>query len=433
LRHHRPGAENAPSAATSATSSRAPSSKTAAPRRQTPQKTAQARNPVVPRASGLPFFDDGPDDGWLPRVPVEKSGLKVPAVAELIAEAKRRDSDTLIVIHRDQLVVDRAFAYRSPIETQSITKTVAGLAVLALVADGVIPSLDTPVRRYLPSVRGEGAPVTLRHVLSHSSGLALGDAVSHPPGLGAADDRTAYAAALPREHPPGTRFRYNNAAAQLIAGVVLGAAEEPLDRFVGRRIFRPLGIAARDVRWTRDRSGRVQSYFGLQLSARALAQLGRWLLAEGRWEGASLLPAALVREAASPSAVALSHGLFFWRRATFRPTPVAVARWPFLTPLAKRSFRTEEAFFAAAGELAPAAAVAGLIASHPRAVRLLREFPDERDGFYAAGGLGQRLVIYPRYGLVAVRQHRRRPGDEQRERYLHWRAFQAEVEAMLTP
>ena len=71
-----------------------------------------------------------------------------------------------------------------------------------------------------------------------------------------------------------------------------------------------------------------------------------------------------------------------------------------------------------------------LIDLHRSGTKLLRERAGGQVGFYAVGGLGQRLAIYPRAGIVAVRQHRQRPGDDQRKSLVAWRDFYDHVEAL---
>ncbi len=57
----------------------------------------------------------------------------------------------------------------------SITKPVTATAALTLVAEGLL-ELDAPIVRVIPELAGDGRdPITLRHLLSHTSGLQDGD------------------------------------------------------------------------------------------------------------------------------------------------------------------------------------------------------------------------------------------------------------------
>ena len=52
---------------------------------------------------------------------------------------------------------------------------------------------------------------------------------------------------------PGTRFSYNNKAANLLAGLVEKAAGRKLDDFLKQRLFTPMEIT--DFKWQRDLAG----------------------------------------------------------------------------------------------------------------------------------------------------------------------------------
>lgn len=364
---------------------------------------------------------DGPDDNWLPRTAPSDVGFTTARLAELVTEAENTNSDHLLLIVDDRILVERHWRPDEPTETQSLTKSIVALGILALVADGKISSLDVPLHTFFPEMAADARrAITLRHVLSHNTGLDASD------GVNSAEDRLAYARSLRLQHRPGTRFRYNNAACQLLAGVVASASGEPLDAYVSQRILAPLGIS--DARWSKDKSGGPQAYFGLELTSRALAHIGLLLLHEGMWRNRRILPAHLIAAARSPSATSLSYGLLFWRRTGLRQTKEARARWPFLAPLAGRSFRTEDAYFRALRRLVSKDVTYGLVLAHPITMQLVEEVPDANMAFLGVGGLGQRLTIYPVRKTVAVRQHRRRPGDEQRERTIHWHGFEASVE-----
>ena len=97
----------------------------------------------------------------------------------------------------------------------SVTKLLTALAVLVAVEEGAV-DLDEPA----------GPPgSTLRHLLSHASGLAL--------------DETAPLA------PPGRRRIYSNAGIQAAADLVESAAEMPFRDYLGRAVLEPLRLVGR--------------------------------------------------------------------------------------------------------------------------------------------------------------------------------------------
>ena len=405
---------------------------TGAPSDDAPHRPAPPTATPPPPASSPPTqpacrgcFDER-DDRWLPRILPHDAGLGREGLERLVEAAGNTHSDHLLILYDAHVVLERHWDDdAAPIETQSLTKSIVALAALALVADGDLPSLDVPLHRFFPEMARDGRrAITLRHVLTQSTGLDASD------GVNQADDRLAYARALRLKHSPGTRFRYNNAACQLLAGVVAQAAGAPLDEYMSRRLFAPLDILR--AKWSRDRAGTVQAYFGLELTSRDLARIGLLMLNEGQWQHSQVLPASLIREAVAPSRTSLSYGLLFWRRTTLTQSQAALERYPFLEPLTKRRFRNEDQYFRAVRRHTSKAVAHGLVIAHPLHIPLLDERPDRDTGYYAVGGLGQRLAVYPKRGIVAVRQHRRRPGDAQHEKTVHWRSFNEDIEGLFS-
>ena len=140
----------------------------------------------------------------------------------------------------------------------SMTKPVTSVAVMMLVQEGDI-GLDDPVADYLPAFedlkvienynpadksytsRPAATPMTVRHLLTHTSGLGyafsssiLADLIGGDPG--------ASATALPLLHDPGTRWTYGEST-RVLGTLVEEVSGQPLDEFVRERIFIPLGMS----------------------------------------------------------------------------------------------------------------------------------------------------------------------------------------------
>lgn len=228
------------------------------------------------------------------------------ALSRLVAFAGEHDTDALVVL-RDGKVLSETWYRGEPrrLRAWSITKSVTALAVLQLVAEGRIRSLDEPVATWFPEFRGtEKERVTLRHVLTHSSGL-------RESWEGSDGDHVRFAANAPLDAVPGTRFLYSNVAVNLLTGIVEQVSGERLDRFVDGHLFAPLGI--RDYEWTKDRVGHPDAMGGLWFAPAELAKVGELLRLHGRWGDRQLLPPALVDEALAPSATNPYLGLLWWR------------------------------------------------------------------------------------------------------------------------
>ncbi len=163
---------------------------------------------------------------------------------------------SVLVIHRGRPVFRKAYGLAdleghvpaSPATNYrlaSLTKQFTAAAILILVQDGRL-SLDDPLRLWLPSLPAATDAMTLRQLLTHTSGLIdyedvmpatttrqLHDIdVLH---LLEKEDRTYF--------PPGTAYRYSDTGYSLLSLVVAKAAGVDFATFLRERIFRPLRMS----------------------------------------------------------------------------------------------------------------------------------------------------------------------------------------------
>lgn len=118
----------------------------------------------------------------------------------------------------------------------SITKMFTATAALQLFEAGRL-ELDAPVAAYLPAVQARS--VTIRHLLTHSSGLELrmSSLRTQPP-----DAIRAAVYAVEPSRPPGTHTAYVNINTLLLGDVVAQISGQPLDEVIRQRILEPLGM-----------------------------------------------------------------------------------------------------------------------------------------------------------------------------------------------
>lgn len=161
-----------------------------------------------------------------------------------------RDREARVPMTRDSLF-----------KLASMTKIVTAVAVLQLWEQGRI-GLDDPIERYLPEFRnfrvgvGESSvparAITIRHLLTHTSGLAAAgpDAAALQPAYARVMDRTAYpsmreylktVATLPLCNQPGDAMYYGFSY-EVLAGLVEIVSGKPFDRYVHDEICAPLGL-----------------------------------------------------------------------------------------------------------------------------------------------------------------------------------------------
>ena len=122
----------------------------------------------------------------------------------------------------------------------SLTKVVATTTALMLLVERGRVALDTPAVRYLPALRAPGtAGITVRHLLSHTSGLRAYLALHTLAPSRDSALRLVYA-----ERPiarPGERVIYSDLNAILLGELVHRVAGVPLDTLTARELAAPLG------------------------------------------------------------------------------------------------------------------------------------------------------------------------------------------------
>ncbi|MEZ5316908.1 MAG: serine hydrolase domain-containing protein [Vicinamibacterales bacterium] len=136
----------------------------------------------------------------------------------------------------------------SIIEAGSVSKQFTAAAVLLLVGDGTL-SLDDPVRRYVPELPDYGTPLTIRHLLTHTSGLRDWGSLAAIAGWPRGQRMHTHADVLDilsrqeaLNFDPGTHWSYSNSGYNLAAVIVGRVSGQSFAEFSRTRIFEPLGL-----------------------------------------------------------------------------------------------------------------------------------------------------------------------------------------------
>lgn len=218
----------------------------------------------------------------------------------------------------------------------SVTKSVVSTLVGIALGEGLIPSLDAPLQELLPEYRSimtsTAATVTLRQLMNHTSGL-VGDPSLEFTVLTGKADPVAWALSKEeaRRGPPGVFFRYSSLGSHVAAAVLYSALQrnpatkdQSILDFARTKLFDPLGITTRPATkltdpdydgpgfgWGRARKVHLGGW-GLRLTARDMAKIGKLYLEDGMWDGTRVLPEGWVAEATTPGPVADQVGLLWW-------------------------------------------------------------------------------------------------------------------------
>jgi CubicO group peptidase (beta-lactamase class C family) len=202
--------------------------------------SAAAREPQVAAPRLQSFVDEGTLAGAVTLIANKDQVLALEAVGYADLEAKRpMPTDALFWI-------------------ASMSKSITGAAVMALVDDGKV-NLDDPVEKYLPEFKGikvvakrDGdelvlrkpqKPVTVRNILNHTSGLDHFSLLETP-----TLDRWPLEARV-RSYPiapllfePESNYKYSNQGINTAGRIVEVVSGMSFEKFLDERFFKPLGM-----------------------------------------------------------------------------------------------------------------------------------------------------------------------------------------------
>ena len=201
-----------------------------------------------------------------------------------------------VISRRGELVFERSFGRQgkgnkrmqmdSLFRIYSMTKPITSVAALMLYEEARF-MLDDSVAKFLPAfnhtkVYGDSGhfgpklveqerPMTIRDLLTHMSGLSYGwyqdtpvDALYRGTGLNPADmklgDFVTALAELPLVFQPGTAWRYSYST-DVLGHLIEVVADEPLNTFLERRIFNPLGMENTSFVVPSDKLARLTSVY----------------------------------------------------------------------------------------------------------------------------------------------------------------------------
>ena len=168
--------------------------------------------------------------------------------AGFVAVAVRgRDTLASVAYGRADVENDAPLSVNHVFQFASITKQFTAAAVLTLVDDGRV-ALDAPITRYLPDAPVRGQAITVRQLLSHTSGLP--DYAEEPrhQALRFLDPPPDSLLALVRDTPlyfaPGEAMRYSNTGFVLLGQLIEKISGRPYAAYVEERVLRPAGAVA---------------------------------------------------------------------------------------------------------------------------------------------------------------------------------------------
>jgi CubicO group peptidase (beta-lactamase class C family) len=191
--------------------------------------------------------------GAEPAVPVKK-------IDELVsAEMKKQQVPgvAVAVIHKGDVVVARGYGlanveHNVPVTAEtlfqsgSLGKQFTAAVVMLLVEDGKM-SLDDSIARFLPDAPPRRRGITIRHLLTHTSGIPDYEEKFDFRKDYTDDELVKYAFGLKPEFAPGARWNYSNTGYVLLGCIIRKASGKFYGDLLGDRVFAPLGMKSARV------------------------------------------------------------------------------------------------------------------------------------------------------------------------------------------
>jgi CubicO group peptidase (beta-lactamase class C family) len=239
--------------------------------------------------------------------------------------------------HKQLYPTKQAMTTDTVFDLASLTKVIATTTSLMLLVDTGKVTLDARVGRYFPAfTRGDRAEITLRHLLTHQSGLPAATAIGHYSGD--VEQTVQRLAGVPLVARPGASYLYSDVGFVLLGALVQELQKRSLSDFAHQRVFAPLGmqstsfqpaanlqgriapterIAGRWLRGTvhdpRARAmGGVAGHAGLFSSAGDLATFARMMLNQGTHDGHHIVKPKAVQLFTAPQPVPKQRRALGW-------------------------------------------------------------------------------------------------------------------------
>lgn len=128
---------------------------------------------------------------------------------------------------------------RSVLQTGSLTKQFTAAAILRLAERGAL-TLDDPIEKFVPEFNPPGATITLRHLLSHTSGVTILPADPYSPMT--REQFITLINGQPLQFTPGSKWSYSNAGFRLLGYAIESITGTSFADFVHREFVLPLGL-----------------------------------------------------------------------------------------------------------------------------------------------------------------------------------------------
>jgi CubicO group peptidase (beta-lactamase class C family) len=278
-------------------------------------------------------YNDTPaplDDGWPVAAPqsqgVAPAGLRA-AYERFFSEDDFVTARSLLVVRhgylvaegycRDQADIGRAYAIQSA--TKSVTSLLTGICI----DQGLLDRVDRPLADFIADefpCDPQKLAITLRDLLTMRSGIDFdNDHFTMEMAYEVRGDGIAHILRKPLIHAPGSTYNYQDCDPHLLGAALERLTGMPLRAFAQQNLFAKIGI--RDPVWLAHADGTTYGAYGLYLTPRDMARIGKLMAQRGRWDGEQIVSEAWIDESTAlqtqmtpqDQAAGFEYGFYWWR------------------------------------------------------------------------------------------------------------------------
>jgi D-alanyl-D-alanine carboxypeptidase len=187
---------------------------------------------------------------------------------------------------------DVAVTAQTVFKIGSVSKQFLATGIMLLAQDGRL-SVEDAVSKHVPGAPSAWSGITLRHFLTHTSGVIREGPAFDPFRVQPDSVVIASAFSAPLQFAPGTKYQYCNVCYFTLADVIALTSGKPWDLFLSERVFAPLGMTstrtttttalvprrARGYVWQNSRYANAEEYLAVRPSGAFLStvlDLAKW-------------------------------------------------------------------------------------------------------------------------------------------------------------
>jgi len=232
-----------------------------------------------------------------------------------------------MVIKKDSIIFEEywhGYSADSSSNSFSMAKSWVSTLVGVAIKEGKIKSVNQKVCDFIPEFyEGDNSEITIKHLLTMSSGLNWNEDYHDPLGQTAeayfAPHLKDQVVNLNSAETPGKVFKYHSSCTQLLSFIVENSTGKSINEYTSEKLWKPIG-AKHPALWNTDTEGGDEKAFCcINSNARDFARIGKLYMNFGNWNGNQILDSSYAKDATSIANLLdedgnsnINYGYQFW-------------------------------------------------------------------------------------------------------------------------